>query len=125
MTNYSLGDFLIRLKNASMADLKTVTMRRTKLIKSVAEVLVKENILGSITEEGENITVSMGRYKKQAVLMDIKLVSKPGLRIYMKIADLKKHRGISWYILSTPFGIMSSKQAIKKSVGGEVLAEIW
>ena len=43
----------------------------------------------------------------------------------MKVAEMEAKRGPSVYILSTPKGIVSSKEAIKSRVGGEVLAEIW
>ena len=57
--------------------------------------------------------------------MDLKLVSKPGLRIYMGADELAAKRGPSYYILSTSKGIKTSREAIKERIGGEVIVEIW
>ncbi len=125
MTNYAIGDFLIQIKNAGMAGKKNVTARSTKLIESVADVLKKSGYLDSVTKEGENIVVSLRYHKKRPILVDLKLVSRPGLRDYRDADTLSSHRGISKFIISTPNGIMFSDQAAKKRIGGEVIAEIW
>ena len=61
------------------------------------------------------------------MLLDLKLVSTPGLRQYMSVDDLgsRKRRRSTFLILSTPKGVMSSDDAIKQKTGGEVLVEIW
>lgn len=125
MTNYSIGDFLIQLKNAGMADKREVTTQSNKLIKAVANVLEKSKYLESVEENDGNITVKLAYHKKQPILVDIKLVSRPGLRVYRKVDEINRHRGISKFIISTPDGIMLSTEAKKKRVGGEVIAEIW
>jgi ribosomal protein S8 len=56
--------------------------------------------------------------------MNIKLVSKPGLRIYMNTRQLRAQRGASTFIISTPHGVLTTKGAIKQNSGGEVIAEI-
>ena len=48
MTNYHIADFLIRLKNASMAGIKEVTMPRTNLILGVAKALQSEKFLDTV-----------------------------------------------------------------------------
>ncbi len=125
MTNYAIGDFLIQIKNSGMADKKEVTTKSTKLIRSVADVLKKNNYLDSVTEQDGNITVILKYHKKQPRLVDLKLVSTPGLRVYRNVDELGSHKGISRFIVSTPEGIMFSKDAVKKRIGGEVIAEIW
>ena len=59
--------------------------------------------------------------------MDLKLVSKPGLRKYMGVDEIKsrKRARSTFLILSTPQGVMSSREAYKKNIGGEVIVEIW
>ncbi len=56
--------------------------------------------------------------------MDIKLISKPGLRIYKSVDELEKIKRPTIFLVSTPKGILSSKKAIKQRIGGEILAEI-
>ena len=57
--------------------------------------------------------------------MNIKLISKPGLRIYLGADEIAKKKSPSIYLVSTPKGVISSLQAVKERVGGEVIAEIW
>lgn len=124
MTNYHIADFLIRLKNASMANLKEVTMQKTNLIEAVAKALKSENFLNDIKIEGKNITVKLSIYQKRPVLTNVTIVSKPGLRIYMSVDDIEAIKSPDVYILSTPKGVLSGKQAIKARVGGEVIAKV-
>ena len=122
--NYPVGDFLVRLKNACMAKHKSVSTDATKLIKAVAEVLKKEGYLDSVEEKDGKVNVVLTYRKKEPVMLDVKLVSKPGLRIYMTKEDVERKKGPTTLILSTSRGLMSSKEAIKKSIGGEAIAEI-
>lgn len=125
MVNYPIGDFLIRLKNAGMANRGEVMTQSTKLIRAVAEVLKREGFLSEIEESKGVLKVKLAYKSKQPVLMDIKLISKLGLRVYMSVDKIKAKKGSSLYIISTPHGVLSSKEAIKKQAGGEVIAEIY
>ncbi len=125
MTNYPVGDFLIRVKNAALARKRDVVVMNTKLINEVAKVLKKEGFLDEIRESKGELLASLVFRKKEPILLGIKLVSKPGLRIYMGVDELKMRRGPSVFIISTPKGVMSSDEAKKKRLGGEVIAEVW
>jgi small subunit ribosomal protein S8 len=53
-------------------------------------------------------------------------VSKPGRRIYSRIADLPRvYNGLGIAILSTPRGVMSDNEARAANVGGEVLCRVF
>jgi small subunit ribosomal protein S8 len=123
-TNYPVGDFLIRLKNAALARQREVEVDVTKLIKAVAVVLKEEGYLESIKEKDGKLIVRLTYRRKKPVLINLKLVSKPGLRIYQSADELTSRKGPSFLILSTPKGLMSSREAIKKRLGGEVMVEI-
>ena len=122
--NYPVGDFLVRLKNASMAKHKSVSTPLTKLAKNVAETLKKERYLEDVRVSGGILITDLAFHKKQPVLMDVKLVSKPGLRVYMNVDELAAKRTPSLLIISTPLGVLTSREAIKNRVGGEIIAEI-
>lgn len=122
--NYPVGDFLIQVKNAARAKRKIVSVRSTKLIKAVADTLVKEGLLEDAKVTDGQLDASLTFRRKAPVLLDVTLVSKPGLRIYMNTSDLEKRRAPSILVISTPQGVMSSKEALKKRVGGEVIAEV-
>jgi small subunit ribosomal protein S8 len=53
-------------------------------------------------------------------------VSKPGLRVYAKKDSLPRVLGgLGIAIISTSGGLMTDRQAVKRGVGGEVLAYVW
>jgi len=124
MTNYPIGDFLIRIGNAAMAGKKEISVASTKLIKETALALKKAGYLAEVDEKKGILTVTLAIKSKKPVLLNIKLISRPGLRIYMGANDVGKKRGPSRYLLTTPKGIMLSSEAIKANLGGEVIAEV-
>ena len=53
-------------------------------------------------------------------------MSKPGLRIYARHQDLRRaYRGLGLAIVSNPKGIMTSQDAWRQGLGGEVLCYVW
>ena len=124
-TNYAVGDFLIRVKNAAMAKNKNVSITADKQVVAVAESMKKMGFLDEVKKDKDTLNVSLTFKDKKPLIMDIKLVTKPGLRIYMNVDDLEKKKGPSTFLITTPKGVISSRLAIKERVGGEVIAEIW
>lgn len=124
VTTYTVGDFLIRLKNASLARHVRLQVPSSKAVKELANALKKEGYLDEIYEEQGNLFVRLVYKNKEPVLTDVRLISKPGLRVYKGVNELERLKGPSIYFVSTPKGVMSSKEAIKRRLGGEVIAEI-
>ena len=124
MQTYPVGDFLIRIKNASLANKKEVEVFSSKFVKEVAKTLKEEGFLNTIEEKKGKIKVTLAFSHKKPVVMDIKLVSRPGLRLYKNVDELEKIKRPTIFLISTPKGVLSSKKAIKQRVGGEILAEI-
>lgn len=124
VSNYPVGDFLIQLKNASRAGNKEIKVATSNKILAIAEALKKLGFLDSVKKEKEEIIVALTFKNKKPLLMDVKLVSKPGLRIYMGVDEIEKKKGPSIFLITSPNGIISSLQAVKIRQGGEVIAEI-
>jgi small subunit ribosomal protein S8 len=122
--NYPVGDFLIQLKNAALARNQEVTVSNTKLIRAVADEMKRLGYLDKVEEKKGKLTAKLAFHKKEPLMNKVRLVSKPGLRIYVGADDLEKERGPSVFIISTPKGVMSSRKAIKERLGGEVIAEV-
>ena len=116
---------MIKIKNASMAKNKDLTVSSNKQIEAIAAALKKLGYLDSVSKEKDLIKLTLTFKNKRPVLTDLKLVSKPGLRIYMGVAEIEKKKGPSTYLISAPIGIISSREAVKQRVGGEVIAEIF
>lgn len=124
MTNYQIGDFLIRLKNASMAGIKSVDFVKSKMVVAIADTLKREGFLESVEVAGNKLSAKLAIYAKKPVISDIKIVSKPGLRIYMNVDDIENYKKPEVLILTTPMGVLSGNEAKKKRVGGELLAKV-
>ncbi len=63
---------------------------------------------------------------KEQVISGIKRISKPGLRIYSKSADLPRVLGgMGIAIVSTSKGIVTDKECRRMNLGGEVIAYVW
>lgn len=131
--NDPIADMLTRLRNASLQRHTTVTMPKSKLKLAIAELLQQEGYVRDFSVQPvdgkpfENIVITL-KYTadRQPVITGLKRVSRPGLRIYSKQADIPRVRGgLGLTILSTPRGVMSGHEARRQNVGGEVLAYVW
>lgn len=129
--NHLVSDFLIRIKNASLASRKEVLLPYSKINKEIGKVLQREGFLEEIKEEKDGnkktLTAVIKYEKRNPVLSDIVIVSKPSLRVYKTSKTIYEieRRGKHKVVLSTSQGVLSGDEARKKGVGGEVLFEIW
>lgn len=126
---YTIGDFLIQLKNGYMAHKKEVVLPYAKIIVSLGEILVREGYVkkASVIEvEGRKmVSIDLLYKNKRPAMRDIKLVSKPSLHKYVTKINIKKFAGnFGISILSTSKGVMTGREALKIGVGGELLCEI-
>lgn len=126
MITYHAGDSLIRLKNACMARHKETVVQNTKYVLGIMEALKRAGIVREITksEDGRELTVAIAYKNKEPMLMDLKLVSTPGLHLYASRDELAKRKKSTILILTTSKGILTNKEALKEGVGGEIIVEI-
>jgi len=126
-----VGDFIIQLKNAGMVGNKQVSLPYSKLKHAIADKLVKEGYLVSAEVKGEGVAKKLVvtlQYDENGShrINDVKRVSKPGRRMYIKATDIYPVKfGKGKMILSTPQGILNGEDARKANVGGEQLFIIW
>lgn len=124
----NIADFLIRIKNASMAQLPSLSCPFTKFNEGLAQILRKEGFINKveITGEGKDkkIVLTLSKEKNKVSVINAKRVSKPGRRVYVNAKKIRSLRGLGIIIISTPKGLMSAKDALKNSLGGEVICKI-
>ena len=128
----TIADMLTRIRNANSAKHDSVDIPASNMKKAIAQILVDEGYVKSyqIIEDGKQgvirVTLKYQGASKSPVLMGLRRVSKPGLRIYSSSEDMPKvMKGIGTAIVSTSKGVMTDKAARAANVGGEVLAFIW
>ncbi len=131
MVSDTIGDLIIRLKNAGMVKKLTVEVPYSKLRHAIADKLVACGYLDTVTVTGEGVAKTLQlhlRYDEQGshAIRGVQRVSKPGRRLYTKVADIHPVKfGHGDLILSTPAGILTGSEARNARVGGEQLFIIW
>jgi len=131
MVNYWLADLVVRLKVASRCHLRSVKVNYTKLTCKVISILYKLGIIGGfkMLKNEDSILVFLKYYNSRCCFYDIKLVSKPGRRIYMSKGRLSIHynsRSLSGFlIVSTPKGLVTNVDILLGNApSGEVLLQV-
>src|SRR5437868_14178744 len=126
-----IADMLARLRNANKALQDTVTMPTSRAKVEIARLLKEEGYIRDYhVEKGEsfdNLVVELkyGR-NRERVISGLKRVSKPGRRIYARKDRLPRVLGgMGVAILSTSSGLVTSRTAQERGIGGEVVAFIW
>ena len=126
-----IADMLTRIRNASAARHKDLTVPSSKVKREIARVLTEEGFIESwaTAPDGVQETLSM-RLKyvegRTPVVSGLKRIRKPGLRVYARKTEIPRVLGgLGLAILSTSRGIMTGSQARKLNLGGEVLCYVW
>ncbi|MEK7523449.1 MAG: 30S ribosomal protein S8 [Patescibacteria group bacterium] len=122
-----ISDFLTRIRNASSARRHELTVRSSRMIKAIAQVLMDKHFLEKVEEVAIEKTKELHIVlRAEGEPLQLKRVSKPGQRIYVgwdKIKRVKNGQGIA--IISTSRGILPGEEARKQKVGGEFLCEVY
>ncbi|HEV2548147.1 MAG TPA: 30S ribosomal protein S8 [Stellaceae bacterium] len=126
-----LGDLLTRIRNGQRAHKPMVQSPASKIRANVLEVLQREGYIRGYSREEvrpgvAELKIELKYVDGEPVIREITRVSKPGRRIYSRIADLPRiYNGLGIAILSTPRGVMSDNEARAANVGGEVLCRVF
>jgi small subunit ribosomal protein S8 len=126
-----IADLLTSIRNALQARHPKVDVPASKMKAEIARVMKEEGFVAAykvIEEGGHKILRVYLKYgpKKQTVISGVRRVSRPGRRVYRGRRELKAvFGGMGISIVTTPQGVMTSRQARRQGVGGEVLCEVW
>jgi small subunit ribosomal protein S8 len=126
-----IADMLTRIRNANKALHERAEMPTSRLKEEIARILKEEGYITDFhVEKGESfdtlvIELKFGR-NRERVITDLKRVSKPGRRVYARRDRLPRVLGgMGISILSTSQGLVTSKTAAERGVGGEVVCFVW
>ena len=126
-----IADMLTRIRNGSTARHSTVEIPACKMKAEIARLMLEQGYIAGYDkkqgEHGEVIIVELKYGKnRERVISGIKRVSKPGRRVYAKKETLPKVLGgLGTAIISTSRGLVTSAEARKLGLGGEVICFIW
>jgi len=126
-----IADMLTRIRNAVRAGHPAVEMPSSRMKAAIAQVLRDEgfirsfDVIGAGPKKKLRILLAYSA-QKEARLLGLRRVSKPGLRVYVahdRIPRVQGGAGIA--VISTPRGVITGDRARRENVGGELLAYVW
>jgi small subunit ribosomal protein S8 len=126
-----IGDMLTRIRNANLAYRDELFVPVSKTNGAILKILAAEGFIGGYTREGEGVEQAFRvrlRYgtKRERTITGLKRVSKPGRRVYSARDELPRVLGgLGIAIVSTSRGVMTDREAVRRGIGGEVLAYVW
>ncbi len=125
-----IADMLTRVRNAARVGKNEVRVPHSKLKETIARELVKNRFLENvIIEKGDpraTIIITINEQGTSPRFTELVRMSTPGRRWYAgasEIPRVKSGRGI--VIVSTSKGVMSSAEAIKQRLGGELICKVY
>jgi small subunit ribosomal protein S8 len=126
-----VADMLSRIRNANKALHERAEMPNSRMKSEIARILKEEGYISSYDiRHGESfdtlvIHLKYGR-SRERIITDLKRVSKPGRRVYAQKDRLPRVLGgMGVAILSTSSGLITSRTAEEKGIGGEVVCFVW
>ncbi|PIZ71250.1 30S ribosomal protein S8 [Candidatus Peregrinibacteria bacterium CG_4_10_14_0_2_um_filter_43_11] len=127
MVTDPIADLLTRMRNAFSANQEKTVVPYSKAKIAILSVLKQYKFIVDfkVVKSGsfDEIEVLLNRELKE---FNLKRVSKPGQRIYIKSDAIKSvYNGYGIAVLSTSKGVMSANQARRDGLGGEYLCQVW
>lgn len=121
----TLSNLFSKIKNGFLSKKTKITQQKSKQSIDILNILVHEGFIKSYKINSKNQIEIFLKYKNnKSVIHEIKRMSKPGKRLYLKNKDLYiKKKG--FYILSTSLGILTDLEAKKLNIGGEFICKIF
>jgi len=127
-----IADYLTRIRNANSAGHRVVEIPASNLKKQITKILFDQGYILSYKFEDDNlqgvikIALKYDNLTKEPVIKKLQRVSKPGLRKYVNADTLPRVlNGLGIAVMSTSNGVMTSTQAKRENVGGEVLCYVY
>ena len=127
-----IADMLTRIRNANMAEKKSVKIPHSKIKADIARLLKEEGFVKdyelSETEKNKSFLNINLKYTadREPVIQGLKRISKPSCRKYFNAEEVPRVLGgIGIALLSTSSGVMTDSEARKKNIGGEILCFVW
>ncbi|UOQ33159.1 30S ribosomal protein S8 [Candidatus Vidania fulgoroideae] len=120
MKNFILSVYINCIKNCILRKKRICIAPRTKHTEKITKILLTKSYISKYFIEGNKINILLDK----KVYFDIKLISRPGFRIFLKykniLSEIKK-KNYNDVFFSSNLGILSLKSILKKRIGGEPL----
>nr|YP_010274376.1 ribosomal protein S8 [Exochorda serratifolia]YP_010732770.1 ribosomal protein S8 [Exochorda giraldii]ARD03105.1 ribosomal protein S8 [Exochorda serratifolia]UJS01159.1 ribosomal protein S8 [Exochorda serratifolia]WEG91208.1 ribosomal protein S8 [Exochorda giraldii]WEG91375.1 ribosomal protein S8 [Exochorda serratifolia] len=134
MSKDTIADIITSIRNADMNKKRTVRIPSTNITENIVKILLQEGFIENVRKHQESnkyflvLTLRHRRNRKKPYknVLNLKRISRPGLRIYANYQRIPRILGgMGIVILSTSRGIMTDRKARIEGIGGEILCYIW
>ncbi|MFN3551189.1 MAG: 30S ribosomal protein S8 [Endomicrobiia bacterium] len=128
MSSDVIADMLTAIRNATLVYKEKIDVPYSKIKSEIVRILKEEGYIANYKKvDATNksylrIFLKYGPNREQ-LIREIVRVSKPTRRIYVSYKDIKSDE-FTTYILTTPKGIITDKEAKKLKVGGEIICYV-
>ena len=125
-----ISDMIARVKNAQSRGHKEVLLDSSKIKLGICKVLESEGYIKKVELVGEQpkqeIKITLKYFEDLPVIKEFDRASKPGLRKYFSSDQIPPVKGgLGTAIMTTSKGIITSDQAKKETVGGELICTVF
>jgi len=120
-----IADLLTRIRNASRADLTMCSAPYSKVKENILKILLDKKFIVKFEKTDDQfpeLIITLDETRP----INLKRISKPGQRIYEGKENMKTIRsGTAIQIVSTSKGLMTTDEARKANIGGEIICEVY
>ena len=125
---------LTRIKNAQASRKETVLVPFSKVKFRIANLLKEAGYISGVERvkrkavkaELDWLDLTLKYADEVGAISGIRIISRPSRHLYTKAVQIRPVRsGYGTAVVSTSHGIMTSQEARKANLGGEVMFEIW
>ena len=126
-----ISDMIARIRNAQMRSLNNVKIPSSKFRIKILDVLKQEGYISdykllSDSKNIDSLSVNLKYNNGLPVIKEIKIVSKPGRRIYARADSIPRiQNGLGLAIVSTSKGVMTDNEARNQNIGGEIICRVF
>lgn len=126
----SIGNFFTSIRNAVARASRFVKVPHSNFKYQIGLILLEEGFIKEVCVEGDGIDKKIVIFLKyvnnESVIHEVKQVSKPGRRVYIKFNCIPiVIGGLGIAILTTSKGVMTNKKLKEQNIGGELICTIW
>lgn len=132
----TVANMLVMIKNAEGVLRPSVAVPYSRLKFEIAKILEEKGFVEKVEKKNRKIKkntrvkpcieITLKYENNIPAISGFKRVSKQGQRIYLPYNKIKKvKQGYGIGIFTTSKGLMTSIEARRKKIGGELLCEVW
>lgn len=126
-----IADMLTKIRNASAARFEKVDIPTSKMKLEIVKILKNEGYIKNFKKVNQDnlsyIRIFLKYDEKQhPIIHGLQKISTPGRRVYAGYREMPRVlNGYGTLIVSTSQGVTTSKKAMEKKIGGELICSVW